>query len=112
MNISALALIGGLIYALTTFGRRVLPVNLKAWQVQASSFVIGLGVVFLVSAGEITGRAVRINGVLLNDFDLWSKVIIGLLATGLFAVIPADLMKALDNNRNGTITSETTKEGT
>lgn len=106
MDIAPLALIGGLIYALTTFARRLLPANLNGWQAQLLSFAIGTGVVFLVSAAKVTS-SVAINGTALNDYDAYSKIVLGLLATGLFAVVPNDLMKAIDNNRNSTVVSET-----
>lgn len=107
MDIAPLALIGGLIFALTTFVRRVLPVELYAWQTQLISFAIGVGVVFLVAAAEITGKTVAVNSVLLSDYDTASKIVLGLLATGLFAVVPDHLMAAIDNNRSSQVRSET-----
>ncbi len=102
MSIAPIALLGGLIYALTTFARRVFPVKVDGWKAQLLSFVVGLGTVFLVSASSLVGTTFKINGIALNDLDFYSKVILGLLATGLFATVPNDLFKAIDNNRDST----------
>jgi hypothetical protein len=106
MTVGILALIGGLTYTLTTFFKRLLPANLNGWQTQLMGFVVGEAVVFLAAAATITS-SFQFNGTALSDLDFWSKVLVGLLGTALFAVVPADLMKSIDNTRSGAITSET-----
>lgn len=110
MDVAPLLIFGFLIFFLTQFARRVLPVNLTAWQVQALSAVIGIGVTMWCQHSASTATQIDFNGVALKSLDLGSTIQFGLLSTATGAVIPNELIKAIDKFRNTTVVSETVKE--
>lgn len=96
MSIAAVALIGALIYKLVDFGKLVTSKNVNGVVTQLVAWVVGVGVVFLASAADVTNKF-AFNGVVLSDLDGGSKVFLGLLATSIFSAV-YDLKSALDND--------------
>jgi hypothetical protein len=61
------------------------------------AWLVGIAVVFLASAAKVT-QGWDLNGVALVDWDWATKVMIGVQATSLFAVLPFDFKKAFDKS--------------
>lgn len=114
MNVAPLALIGGLIFALTEFVTRVLAafkIKPTALVKQSITFVVGVAVVFLIAGASIT-NILQINHIALAKYDVYSKVIIGLLSSGLFAVVPYNLIKAINKTTTTTVDDNALSYGT
>jgi hypothetical protein len=110
MDIAPIALIGALIYTLINLVRYVLGGDFNGAITIVTGFVIGIVVVMLVSQASIT-NGFTFNGQTLSDLDLWSKIIIGLLATSLFSVVN-DLKKAFDGTDSARVPSLTSLAST
>lgn len=97
MDFGAAALIGALVYSVINFLKYVRARDVNAAGTQLCVWVAGVGVVFLASTAAVTNQFV-FNGTALVHMDTGSKIIIGLMASSLFATVPHDLKKAFDNS--------------
>lgn len=93
--ILTLALVGGLVWKFIDFLKYV---SAGAWtQTKTQAIVWGGGIaaIFLVAQTQF-GSVVSLNGVSLLKMSGWDKVLLGFMASSLFASVPVDLKKALD----------------
>lgn len=96
MNIQSTILIGSLIYTLINLAKYLRSKEWNGAITIVTGFVIGVVVVFLASSSGIANDLV-INGITLGNLDNWSKVLVGLVATGLFSSFH-DLKSAIDGS--------------
>jgi hypothetical protein len=99
MNISAAVLLGALAFTLTDFVKSARGRDVNGVVTQVTAWAIGLIVVFLGSAAHVTSGWKVINGVRINDLDVWSKVIVGVLYSSLFG-FGNQIVSAIDGTRS------------
>jgi hypothetical protein len=101
VNIGAAALIGALVYAGINFIKYVKAKDRSASLTQIAVWALGVGVLFLAAWAKVT-NTFMFNGITLEKMDTGSKIVLGLMAASLFATIPYDLKRAIDNNDSAT----------
>jgi hypothetical protein len=105
MPIVPLALLGALVYAFINVLKYAQARQWGAVLTQVCTWAGGIAAVFLVSASKIgetikftTGTATDRHSYTLTTLDTMSKLVLGLLASSLFATAFNQFIKARDNN--------------
>lgn len=102
MDIAIGALIGGLVWTLTSFIRRITARDWIGVKNQSLTYGVGVVAVVLAANADLTD-GYTFNGVALGDLNAFSLVILGLMVTSLFAMVPYDLTKAIDNTQSARV---------
>lgn len=95
MDVAVLALIGATVYAGLSLVKYVRAGDTNAALTLLTGWVVGVVVVFVCSAAKLT-NGFTFNHIALVDLDAGSKILLGVQATSLFAVVPYDFKRAFD----------------
>jgi hypothetical protein len=94
MAIVPLALLGATIYSLINFFKLITNKDWNGSVTMLVTWLAGIIGVFIVAASAL-GKGISINGTDLTAIDIWSKIILGIEATSLFAVVPYKVIAAI-----------------